>query len=99
HELILARDMQTPLDLERNNRNLVGGAINGAPAQLHQQALFRASTGLARPTTPVRGLYLASSSAHPGGGLHGGPGGNAARTALGAERGRSAFQLGSRGAK
>lgn len=80
--LIVKRHVQTPLDLERNNRNLVGGAINGGTAQLYQQAVFRPFPGLGRPTTPVRGLYLASSSAHPGGGLHGGPGGNAARTAL-----------------
>ncbi len=79
---ILKRHIQTPLYLERHNRNLVGGAINGGTAQLYQQALFRPYPGLGRPTTPVRGLYLASSSAHPGGGLHGGPGGNAARTAL-----------------
>jgi phytoene dehydrogenase-like protein len=87
--LILSRDIQTPLDLERGNRNLVGGAINGGTAQLHQQAIFRPYPGLGRPTTPVRGLYLASSSAHPGGGLHGGPGGNAARTALRLERARA----------
>jgi phytoene dehydrogenase-like protein len=80
--LIVKRHIQTPLDLERHNRNLVGGAINGGTAQLYQQAIFRPFPGLGRPTTPVRGLYLASSSAHPGGGLHGGPGGNAARTAL-----------------
>jgi phytoene dehydrogenase-like protein len=79
---IIKRHVQTPLYLERHNRNLVGGAINGGTAQLYQQAIFRPFPGLGRPTTPVRGLYLASSSAHPGGGLHGGPGGNAARTAL-----------------
>jgi phytoene dehydrogenase-like protein len=86
---IVKRHVQTPLDLERHNRNLVGGAINGGTAQLYQQAIFRPFPGLGRPTTPVRGLYLASSSAHPGGGLHGGPGGNAARTALRTERLRS----------
>ena len=86
---IVKRNVQTPLDLERHNRNLVGGAINGGTAQLYQQAIFRPFPGLGRPTTPVRGLYLASSSAHPGGGLHGGPGGNAARTALRYERARS----------
>jgi phytoene dehydrogenase-like protein len=80
--LIVARHLQSPLTLEANNRNLVGGAINGGTAQLYQQAIFRPLPGLGRPTTPVRGLYLASSSAHPGGGLHGGPGGNAATTAL-----------------
>jgi phytoene dehydrogenase-like protein len=83
---ILKRHVQTPLYLERHNRNLVGGAINGGTAQLYQQAIFRPFPGLGRPTTPVRGLYLASSSAHPGGGLHGGPGGNAARTALWQDR-------------
>jgi len=83
---IISRHIQTPLYLERHNRNLVGGAINGGTAQLYQQAIFRPYPGLGRPTTPVRGLYLASSSAHPGGGLHGGPGGNAARTALRTER-------------
>jgi phytoene dehydrogenase-like protein len=79
---IIKRHIQTPLYLEEHNRNLVGGAINGGTAQLYQQVIFRPYPGLGRPTTPVRGLYLASSSAHPGGGLHGGPGGNAARTAL-----------------
>lgn len=79
---IIMRHIQTPLYLEEHNRNLVGGAINGGTAQLYQQAIFRPYPSLGRPTTPVRGLYLASSSAHPGGGLHGGPGGNAARTAL-----------------
>ena len=83
---IISRHIQTPLDLERHNRNLVGGAINGGTAQLYQQAIFRPYPGLGRPTTPVRGLSRASSSAHPGGGLHGGPGGNAARTALRTER-------------
>ncbi|HEU5252945.1 MAG TPA: NAD(P)/FAD-dependent oxidoreductase [Solirubrobacterales bacterium] len=94
--LIVKRHVQTPLDLERHNRNLVGGAINGGTAQLYQQAIFRPFPGLGRPTTPVRGLYLASSSAHPGGGLHGGPGGNAARTALRLERARGLLGLGSR---
>jgi phytoene dehydrogenase-like protein len=92
---ILERHIQTPAYLESHNRNLVGGAINGGTAQLYQQAIFRPFPGLGRPTTPVRGLYLASSSAHPGGGLHGGPGGNAARTALWHDR----LQLGSRRAK
>jgi len=85
-QLILSRHIQTPLDLEASNRNLVGGAINGGTAQLYQQTIFRPITGLGRPSTPVPGLYLASASAHPGGGLHGGPGGNAASTAIKRDR-------------
>ena len=80
--------MFTPLSFERANRNLVGGALNGGTAQLHQQLVFRPVPGLARPETPVPGLYLGSASAHPGGGVHGAPGANAARAALSAERGR-----------
>jgi phytoene dehydrogenase-like protein len=85
-QLIVSRHIQSPLDLETHNRNLVGGALNGGTAQLYQQAIFRPLAGLGRPTTPVPGLYLASASAHPGGGLHGGPGGNAATVALRRER-------------
>jgi phytoene dehydrogenase-like protein len=74
--------VSSPQDLERTNPNLVGGAINGGTAQLHQQFVFRPTPGLGRPETPVARLYLASSSAHPGGGVHGGPGAAAARAAL-----------------
>ena len=80
---IVKRHIQTPLYLERHNRNLVGGAINGGTAQLHQQLVLRPFPGSGRPGTPIRGLYLASSSAHPGGGVHGACGANAARAALG----------------
>ena len=81
-KLIRARHVHTPATLEAANRNLVGGAINGGTAQLYQQLVFRPIPGTGRPETPVRGLYLAGSSAHPGGGVHGGPGHNAARVAL-----------------
>jgi phytoene dehydrogenase-like protein len=81
-KLIISRDVQSPLDLEANNRNLVGGAINGGTAQLHQEAIFRPYPGFGNPATPIPGLFLASASAHPGGGLHGGAGGNAAVAAL-----------------
>jgi phytoene dehydrogenase-like protein len=91
--LIRRRHVQTPLDLEANNRNLVGGAINGGTAQLYNEAIFRPYPGLGRPATPVAGLYLASASAHPGGGLHGGGGGNAATSALRRERLRSLSRL------
>ena len=81
-DLILDREIAAPPQLEAMNANLVGGAINGGTAQLHQQLVFRPVPGLGRPDTPVPGLYLASASAHPGGGVHGACGANAARAAL-----------------
>jgi phytoene dehydrogenase-like protein len=93
--LVRARSVLTPSELERRDENLVGGAFNGGTAQLHQQLVFRPTPGLARPETPVRGLYLASASAHPGGGVHGGPGAIAAKAALRSGRAaRIAFAAG-----
>jgi phytoene dehydrogenase-like protein len=79
---ILRRHVMSPLDLERSNRNLVGGDISGGTAQLHQQLVFRPLPGFARAETPIKDLYLASASAHPGGAVHGACGANAARAAL-----------------
>ncbi len=83
---VLARHVLSPAELERRNANLVEGDNAGGTSQLHQQFVFRPIPGLGRPTTPVRGLYLASASAHPGGGVHGACGTNAARAALAAHR-------------
>jgi phytoene dehydrogenase-like protein len=82
---VRARHVLTPPALEQRDPNLVGGAINGGTAQLHQQLIFRPVIGWGRAETPVRGLFLASSSAHPGGGVHGACGSNAARAALAAQ--------------
>jgi phytoene dehydrogenase-like protein len=79
---IIRRRILAPPDLESRNANLVGGAVNGGTAALHQQLIFRPIPGLGRAETPVKGLYLASASAHPGGGVHGACGSNAARAAL-----------------
>jgi phytoene dehydrogenase-like protein len=80
---IVGRHVLTPPAMEAKNPNLLGGAINGGTAQLHQQLVFRPGVGAwGRPETPVKGLYLASSSAHPGGGVHGACGSNAAAAAL-----------------
>jgi len=62
--------------------NLDYGAVNGGSAGLHQELVFRPYPGIGRAGTPVKGLFLANSSAHPGGGVHGAPGSNAARAAL-----------------
>jgi phytoene dehydrogenase-like protein len=87
---ILARRVLGPRELEARNANLVGGAINGGTSQLHQELVFRPVPGLGRAETPVRRLYLASASAHPGGGVHGAAGMNAARAALAHHRLRTA---------
>ena len=81
-ELVLDRRVLGPADLERRNENLVGGAVNGGTAAIHQQLFWRPVPGLGRAETPIQALYLASASAHPGGGVHGACGSNAARAAL-----------------
>jgi phytoene dehydrogenase-like protein len=81
-QLVLDRHIAGPHELEAANANLVGGAINGGTAKLHQQLVFRPVPGLGRSETPIRGLFLGSASAHPGGGVHGAPGSNAARALL-----------------
>jgi phytoene dehydrogenase-like protein len=79
---VRARRILAPPALEALDRNLKGGAINGGTTAMHQQLFFRPVPGTGRPETPVRGLFLASAGAHPGGGVHGAPGANAARAAL-----------------
>jgi phytoene dehydrogenase-like protein len=81
-QLITARHVFGPLGLQEANANLFRGALNGGTAAVHQQLVWRPVTGLGRPELPIGRLYLGSASAHPGGGVHGGPGAIAARTAL-----------------
>ncbi len=78
---VIARQALTPLDLERTF-GLVGGDIfHGAlePAQLFSA---RPVLGYADYRTPIRGLYQCGSGTHPGGGVTGAPGHNAAREVL-----------------
>jgi phytoene dehydrogenase-like protein len=81
-ELILARHASGPADLERRNRNIVGGDINGGTMDL-RQLFFRPVRRLVPYRTPLKGLYLCSSSTPPGGGVHGMCGYSAALVALG----------------
>jgi phytoene dehydrogenase-like protein len=85
-ELITGRYVAGPPTLEAENPSLVGGALGGGTAAPHQQLFLRPVPGLGRADTPVDRLYLASSAAHPGGGVHGAPGANAARAALARHR-------------
>jgi phytoene dehydrogenase-like protein len=80
--LVRGRYVQGPVELESADANLIGGDMNAGTAQLHQQLVFRPFPGSARPETFVKRLYLAGASAHPGGGVHGAPGANAARAAV-----------------
>jgi phytoene dehydrogenase-like protein len=80
-ELILARHVTTPADLERDNPSYVGGAITGGVADLFQ--LFTRPVARLDPySTPNPRIYLCSASTPPGGGVHGMCGYHAARSAL-----------------
>ena len=85
-QLVVGRHVAGPGDLERENPSLVGGALGGGTSAAYQQLFLRPIPGLGRADTPVDRLFLASSSAHPGGGVHGGPGANAARAAIARDR-------------
>ena len=79
---VVGRHVQRPGDLEAADANLAGGAVNGGTAQIYQQLFLRPTPGFGGARTPVEGVYLASASAHPGGGVHGMGGWNAAHAAL-----------------
>ncbi len=80
-ERVLGRYVSGPVELERQNRNLVGGDINGGYMDL-RQLLARPVPRFNPYSTPARGLYICSSSTPPGGGVHGMGGYLAARAAL-----------------
>jgi phytoene dehydrogenase-like protein len=84
--LVLGRAIQTPWDLERADRNLVGGDVGGGsmrPLQLIRRPTIRPYR------TPVAGLVLGSASTPPGGGVHGVCGWNAASVLIRARRRRA----------
>jgi phytoene dehydrogenase-like protein len=78
---VLARTALSPLDLERDF-GLVGGDIFHGALTPDQLFAARPVLGYADYRSPVRGLYLCASGAHPGGGVTGAPGHNAAREIL-----------------
>jgi phytoene dehydrogenase-like protein len=84
-DLILARHVMGPADLEARDANLVGGDV-GAGSYTLDQTVFRPVASLTPYRTPVRGLYLGSASTFPGGAVHGVPGHAAARAALAESR-------------
>jgi phytoene dehydrogenase-like protein len=78
---IVARQVLTPLDLERDY-GLAGGHPLHLEPGLDQWFAWRPLLGYARHRMPVDGLYLCGSGAHPGGGVTGLPGRNAAKAVL-----------------
>jgi phytoene dehydrogenase-like protein len=80
-DLVLARSVLPPAELERRNRNLVGGDLNAGAATLWR-LVARPVLSSSPYRTPARGLYLCSASTPPGGGVHGMCGYLAARSAL-----------------
>lgn len=78
---VVARQVLTPLDLERTY-GLTEGNIFHGDLSIDQLFFMRPVPGWAGYRTPVRGLYLCGAGAHPGGGVTGAPGHNAAHVAL-----------------
>jgi phytoene dehydrogenase-like protein len=81
-DLILHRQVLTPLDIERTF-GLSEGNIFQGELTLEQLFFLRPAPGWARYRTPIRNLYMCGSATHPGGGIMGAPGRNAARRILG----------------
>ncbi len=79
--LILHTEVRTPWDIE-NEVGLTEGNIFQGELTFDQLLFNRPIPGYAQYRAPVRGLYMCGSSTHPGGGVMGAPGANAARTVL-----------------
>jgi phytoene dehydrogenase-like protein len=80
-ESVVARQIHSPLDLERKF-GLVGGDIFHGALSLDQLFSARPVMGYGNYRTPIAGLYQCGSGTHPGGGVTGIPGHNAAREIL-----------------
>jgi phytoene dehydrogenase-like protein len=76
--LIVQRQVITPRDLEQSY-GLSGGHIFHGEQSLDQFFMFRPLIGWAQYRTPIKGLYLCGAGTHPGGGITGQSGANAAR--------------------
>jgi phytoene dehydrogenase-like protein len=78
---VVGRQIMSPLDLERTF-GLVGGDIFHGALSLDQLFSARPMLGYADYRSPLKGLYLCGSGTHPGGGVTGAPGHNAARSVI-----------------
>jgi phytoene dehydrogenase-like protein len=80
-QIVLHRQVLTPLDLERE-LGMTEGQIFHGELTLDQLFFLRPVPGWARYATPIRNLWMCGSATHPGGGVMGAPGRNAARRIL-----------------
>ena len=81
-DLVVERTITSPYGLEALDPNLVGGDVGGGSATVDQLLVFRPVAGWSSYALPVGGLYMCGAASHPGGGVHGMCGRNAARTVL-----------------
>jgi len=80
-ERIIHKQVLTPLDLERTF-GLSEGNIFQGELSVEQLFFLRPAPGWAQYRTPIRNLYMCGSASHPGGGIMGAPGYNAAMKIL-----------------
>jgi len=78
---VMDRQILTPVDIEETF-GLTGGNIFQGTMPMHNLYMFRPVPGYANYKTPIKNLYMCGSAAHPGGGVMGAPGWNAARVML-----------------
>jgi phytoene dehydrogenase-like protein len=81
-EVILARHIESPLDLERRNPHNWHGSCHGGDQDPAQDGYMRPMPGYSQYRSPVQGLYLTGGCTHPGGSVSGAPGRNAAHAVL-----------------
>ena len=81
-EAVVATTVTPPLALQARDPNLVGGDVGGGSAAPDQLLVFRPVAGWSSYALPVSGLWMCGAASHPGGGVHGMCGRNAARAVL-----------------
>jgi len=81
-EVILARHIESPLDMERRNPHNWHGSCHGGDQDPSQEGFMRPMPGYSQYRSPVAGLYLTGACTHPGGSVSGAPGRNAAHAVL-----------------
>ena len=84
---VVAREVLTPADIEKNF-NITGGHWHHGELTIDQSFMMRPVHGAAQYDTPIDGLFLCGAAAHPGGGITGLPGHNAAQRILAMEAGQ-----------